>query len=44
VILLPPGIVAKDAAPIVRRWAHWRYRLGGRIACEDGSCSLHAHK
>jgi predicted DCC family thiol-disulfide oxidoreductase YuxK len=27
-----------------RRVANWRYRLGGRIACDDGSCGLHAHK
>jgi predicted DCC family thiol-disulfide oxidoreductase YuxK len=24
-----------------RRVANWRYRLGGRVACDDGSCQLH---
>ena len=24
-----------------RRVANWRYRLGGRVECDDGTCSVH---
>lgn len=24
-----------------RQVAHWRYRLGGRVECEDGACAVH---
>ena len=27
-----------------RRLAHWRYRLGGRVACDSDQCDLHYHK